>query len=314
MAMDENDKARAGTLPLDPFEDTSPLGEDGNPEAPAKVLETRGVADIFAPLPPLAWRIEGLKIAPGAPAAICGYGYSGKSLFAQEIALCIASGKPVFGLFSVKRGRALHLDYEQGFRVTADRYQRLARAKGIDPSSLTDSLRLAVFPDSYLPGSADVLERTIDGFDFAIIDSLRASAPTLDENSSDVRQAIDPLARVSERTGATILFIHHGRKDTKENKGSGKQSMRGSSAIFDAFATVYMLSGEKGKPVKVTHEKCRHTGREIDDFRFEMTDAKDGGLTLTHLEKEQPATDAPANGTKAPALPAGRPDPYKDLG
>jgi hypothetical protein len=272
-------------------------------------IATVGVAEIFAPLPPLEWRIAGLKIAPAVTIALCGYGYSGKSLFAQELAISVASGKPVFGLFPVNSGPTLHLDYEQGRRITSERYQRQARAKGIDPAELADSLRLAVLPDVTMPGGVDRFRRTIEGFALVVIDSLRAVAPDLDENSSEMRRAIDPLGKIAEETGASIVVVHHGRKDDPTRKGSAKQSMRGSSAIFDAFSSVYMMSGEKGEPVEVKHEKCRMSGVEIDDFRIEIEDVNeraDGsgdprwGLRLRHLGAEEwkrrEASKRPANG------------------
>lgn len=97
--MDENDKARAGALPGNPFEDTVPLGEDGNPNArvrkkrapkrdddkeeSAKLAERvvalvkeratlfhdqqgTAYAVVDAPLKPIAWVVEGLALAPGA--------------------------------------------------------------------------------------------------------------------------------------------------------------------------------------------------------------------------------------------------------
>jgi hypothetical protein len=119
-------------------------------KAPTKIPHV-GVEDIFALLGPIPWVCEGLKMARGArPYMIGGYGYSGKTMVAQHMALCVAAGKPIFGEFSVERGRVLHLDYEQGGYLSKERYQRLARGMGIKPADLGDLLRLAVFPSTKL--------------------------------------------------------------------------------------------------------------------------------------------------------------------
>ena len=71
------------------------VGDDDG-EADALIDEneitTIGVSDIFAPLAPIEWCIEGLALAPGAAACLAGYGFAGKTLTAQEIAVSKASG------------------------------------------------------------------------------------------------------------------------------------------------------------------------------------------------------------------------------
>ena len=111
---DVNERHQAGEMP-DAFSDTDPMSVPDGSAAPA-TLPTIGVDEIFAPLPPIPWLVQALRLAPGAPVVLAGYGFSGKTLLAQEIALCVASGKPVFGLFTCRMGRALHLDFEQGQR------------------------------------------------------------------------------------------------------------------------------------------------------------------------------------------------------
>ncbi len=263
----------------------------------APVMATIGVAEIFEPLPALPWLVRELQLAPGAPAVVAGYGFSGKTLLAQELAICVASEKRLFDNFTVRKGRSLHIDLEQGRRVTSERYQRLARAKNIDPRDLGDRLRLAVLPPFSLDasGAEGLYHRAIDGFDFVAIDSLRAACPSADENASDIRKHLDILTRISEKTNATILFIHHSRKPSAESAGAGmmdRMMMRGSGAIFDACSSVFIMGGEKGDPSRVSHQKCRHYGTTIDDFGFWVKDVPGNGnprdgLKLEHLRAEQ---------------------------
>lgn len=282
-------RAQAGPMPAAAAE---PSGDDGDverdairDEAPAPTEEEvkpprvsaftkLSALDIFAPLPPVPWLVEKLDICPGAPAMFAGYGYSRKTIAAQALALSIAAGRRVWGEFDARRGKTLHLDYEQGARLTRERYQRLARALDITPDDIAEMLDLVVLPQLYLDSAtaADVLARECEGYDLVIIDSFRAAAPSADENSSDVRRHLDVLTRVSELTGVTPLLIHHARKPSKEQSGDARMALRGSSGIFDACSSILVFSAEKGEPTRVQHEKARTSGVAHEDFYIDTVD------------------------------------------
>lgn len=119
-----------------------------------------------------------------------------------------------------------------------------------------------------------------------LIDSLRAAAPTTDENSSDARRPLDMLTRVSERTAAAFIVIHHARKPNATQAGGAKMAVRGSGALYDACGSVVVFEAEKGKPTRVTHEKARTSGILTEDFELEISDVPDGanpraGLLVT---------------------------------
>lgn len=269
-----------------------PANDD--PEVPR--IEHKGIDEIFAPLPPMTWLVEQLRIAPGAPAMIAGYGFSMKSLLAQDLAVSVAAGAQLLdgggSTHKCKQGKVLHIDHEQGFRLTAERYQRLVRGKELTPEHLGDRLCLAVHPSVRLdsPGVEDVYRRTIEGFDLVIVDSLAASTPTLEENASEIRGPLDKLARLSEETGVTFLIVHHGRKGKPDDRGA--QSIRGSSAIFDACATVFLMGrdndDDKESAVRVKHHKCRHLGVPLPDFGVRAEDVNGrAGLVLRHEDRAQ---------------------------
>ena len=274
---------------------------------PPSIIEHVGADAIFAPLPPVPWLCEGLRLAPGGVACLAGYGFSGKTVAAQSLALSVATGRDVFGVYRCKRGRVLHLDYEQGHRLTFDRYQRLARGMGVTLADIDDRLRVAVFPTIYLdsPHAPDVFARTLEGFDLVIVDSQRAAAPTVDENSSEVRKVIDLLARAGDKTGTLPAFLHHARKPSEGQQGGAKAAIRGSSAIYDACASVFVLTADKGEPTRVSHEKDRFYGVLISDFGIRFEDVEVGGdpragFRVVHLDREQ--FDARPSGTSGAAL------------
>lgn len=253
------------------------------------------VSELAKALPPVPWVCEPLGLAPGAISLVAGYGYSRKTMAMQSLGLSVAAGKPIWGLFSARRGPFVHLDYEQGRRLTQERYQRLARGMGFELADLAPgALRVGCMPRIYLDEKEtfDSLVRLVDGAAFVLVDSLRAAFPHADENSSEVRSYLDVLSRVSERTGAAFAVIHHARKPQQGNDTGATFAIRGSSALFDACQSVYVFIGEKNTPTTVHHQKDRIRGACLDDFGLDGVDVPDGhdprwGLRVVHLESSQ---------------------------
>lgn len=279
-----------------------------DPDAPIPFRRGRTISvidaeEIAKPLPEIHYLIDALGLAAGPPSCFSGYGYSRKTLALQDMALSVASGKKLWGAFTVRKGRAIHFDYEQGHRTTCERYQRFARGAGIDLSALGSRLTLANLPEVYLDdeNAAESYTRACDGFDLAIIDSFRAACPRADENKSDIRKHLDKLARVSSKTGTCFALILHAGKPPQQQgiPGIGEDApaahysgLRGSSALFDGMNSVFILHGEKNKPTRVQHQKDRTRGKVLPDFGLNSEDVlvdgnPMGGLRMVHIEKEQ---------------------------
>lgn len=276
------------------------LSAIGAPEVKFATLDGEAIA---APLPKTHALIPSLDIGSGAPSLIAGYGYSRKTIAAQAMALSVADGRPLWGSRHIATpGPVVHLDFEQGERLTRDRYQRLARGMGVELAGLGPKLRLASLPRTKLtdPGAEGELERLLDGCALCIIDSLRAAAPTLDENSSEVRRVLDSMAAVSDRTRCAVVFIAHARKPSHDQPNGNRTAIRGSGAIYDACSSVMVFVAEKGEPTTVSHEKARGTGVLADDFLLDVEDiGNDGdpkwGLRVVEsgvaIENFDPVTD-----------------------
>jgi hypothetical protein len=234
------------------------------PDKPASVVPPSPVqfswikgGEVFAPLPPVLWVVSGIFLCPGRPFELVGYGYSGKTVAGMSLLLSVATGLPVWGKYSCKKGLALHFDHEVGKRGTLGRYQRLAYTDGITPDMVEDRLRICCLPDFRLtdPDAEDKLKRECKGASVAMIDSFRAVlGGGMDENASDARLPIDKLLRVSEATACSFILLHHSGKGSKETEA--KMAGRGSSAIFDAAGTVLKLQAEKHKEPHVTVSKA----------------------------------------------------------
>jgi hypothetical protein len=303
-------------------ESLTAAGGAGKSDAFGKILT---LDDIAAPILPVNWLCEALNIAPGPPTLFAGYGGLGKSMLVQTLIVCAASGRPLFQSMPIRQSRVLHFDFEQGARLTRTRYQRIAADLGMRGDELSRSLDILSPPTVNLEtsGIEEGLTVMCQGYDLVVIDSLRASVPAIDENSSEMRKPLDMLFRVSERTGCVFIVIHHARKADKESKGN--QEMRGSSAINDGSQTVIMLEaapmkdgkpafqgfnvspgkirdGKKFQPFGVAIEDVPIEGVPFDALRLHIVDAD---KRTTELQAELEAGDDAIVLSKITTAPAG---------
>lgn len=252
-------------------------------------------ASIFEPLPPVEWLCRGILIAPGAPTIAAGYGYSGKSVATAALALSVATGRKLWGRYDVRRGRVMHLDYEQGRRLTLERYQRMAYAGAVDPSELPiGQLEIGILPSRGLDKVGD-LSKFGEGRALVVVDSWRASHPSVDENSSEVRSTLDRMGLASERTRCVFLFLHHSRKDSKDAGGGSAQGIRGSSGFYDGCQTVFTFRGMpaegKDNVVSLKLEKDRLTGVRDLELEVVIQDTDDGkGLRVIARDGKKSST------------------------
>lgn len=245
--------------------------------APANVRSFVFETSILDPLGPKNYLIPELNIGPGHPVGFFAYSWSGKSIIVQDLVLSVATGTPVFGQFLCKRGSTVrHIDHEQGRHETLDRYQRLARARGITAKQIDGRIGVVSLPQIFLnsKGAEDAYKRAFDKIDLGYIDSLGASQPGVKENESAFAEGLYMLGRVSQATGTTILIVGHtGKSDLSPDKNpDGRVSPRGTSAIIGACSTAFALSGGKGEPKLVNMIKGRSLGgAQVEDFYLDLS-------------------------------------------
>jgi hypothetical protein len=245
------------------------LAEDG---PRVSILDGAAIAKELPPLEYLCGPL-GMTAGSGPPHMIAGYGFSGKTVAIQSMAVSLAAGRSIWGCYTATPRRVLHVDLEQGERLSRRRYQRLALAMNIDLAELGDSLALSVMPGlTFCAGDMSAWERLMTGRDFMVVDSLRVAQPGAEENSSAFREGLDMLGELSKRTGCRPSVIHHARKAGDDKPQGGAQSIRGSSAILDACDAVYVFSASKGEPVSVESVKTREHGEPPPEFALVISD------------------------------------------
>lgn len=215
-----------------------------------KIPKIHLAKEALLPQPPIDWIVENF-IASNCLAVAAGDGGSGKSFSLQDLGVCVASGKNWLSSMTTKQVPVLFIDEESGL-IRFNR--RLSMVMGAHSSN--DSLPLfytcyAGF-DFYksLLSSLNVLEKLIKdtGCGLVVIDALMDVIPGADENSTkDLTPFLNGLKTVIEKTGASIIVIHH------LNKNGG---YRGSSSIKGAVDLLLSVK-KKGNLITFESEKNR---------------------------------------------------------
>jgi hypothetical protein len=255
--------------------------------------------ELAEPLPPIDWGCYGLRLTCGAHTVAAGNSYSGKSLAWSDVALSFASGTAAWGTYSCERGRARLIDYDgQGRRISQERLQRLARARGIDLKSLGDAIGYCRRPGFYLddPEAKDRLCKMLDGVAICIVDSWRGATPNTDEwRRGPVQLVGDRLEEVSTKTGCVIVVIDHNIKPPRENKStrSAMHDVHGTTAKTEIAQSHFVFEGKEGEQIAhVKHVKERVHGQAISPFALRFEDIeRDGdprwGLRVAYVDREE---------------------------
>ena len=196
-----------------------------------------------ANLSPTAYYIKPL-LPVGCKAIIFGLFKSGKSFLAQQIALELAAGKPVLGIFPTTKCKVLYLENEL---PETSLQKRLVKPFGVYKGDFYVARTLAKLNDweGYLE-FREVIEKVepnviiIDCLYSAVVGDISEGVTA---NSSTT--ALDGLLSIVPNS--SMIIIHHQRKQSKEREDAGMEEMLGSIQIAGWADTLIRLipSGEK---------------------------------------------------------------------
>jgi len=179
------------------------------PAAPYRTLPAACLAD---PTAPLRWLLADLFLA-GAAGILGGAPKTGKSFFALELAVAVASGTPAAGRFPVPApGPVLLLAAEDPPAVVVQRLAALAAARAHAFATLP--VDVIVEPGVRLPEGLARLGATVAHRQprLLILDPL-IRLHRADENSApEMAGILDGLRALARATDCAVLLVHHTRK------------------------------------------------------------------------------------------------------
>lgn len=225
---------------------------------PADPWKLQTLADAYTPRPPVEWIVEGLL--PAASLTVC-YGApgAGKSFLLADMALAVATGRPWLppqaGDHATKPRQVtgapvLWVDYDNGQRVTADRFSALGYGHGAPADAplyyvCPDTRLDAGNPQSVAELSARVLATNAR---LVVVDNLGLVSGAADENSADMVNVMDGLKSVVRLTGAAVVVVHHQRKGGAGGQRAG-DALRGHGSIEAHLDAAVLVTRDAGEPV-----------------------------------------------------------------
>lgn len=152
---------------------------------------------------PTSYVVEGFLPADDIHVAVGDSGL-GKTAWAYQLGLCVASGSPFLGM-PVKRGRVLYFDMENGKEAILQVGKSLCKHLGIRsfPKNFLirgdEAMPLAKAAATYKPS-------------LILVDTLRPFQPNAERGNDEMGKFLQDLKTVARKEHSAILLLHHVRK------------------------------------------------------------------------------------------------------
>lgn len=226
----------------------------------AKRFNLIPASGLLATLPPKRdWVIDGF-IPSKIVAAIIAAGGTGKSYFAMHIAVCVASGMPLFGRYQPRS--AAKVVFISGEDDQHELQRRLHKVvAGLSPEArllvnqnlqfidLADSFEL--FTERNSKGEIDitkipelicdqVINQMGSGIGLVIVDPVARFRGGEENLAADATRFVQALQQIRDRLNTSVLCLHHVNKGA--GSGGNQNNARGSSAFIDGVRLVFQLN------------------------------------------------------------------------
>lgn len=239
-------------------------------------------------IPEVEWWVD--KIVPvGGISVISAEAGAYKTWVEYHMAECIVNGKYVFGKFKTyRRGKILICDMENYISIQFDRIQKL----GLQSNDVLFIDQQSLAQDIMLQEEEHVKEFTTfmvkNEVKLVFLDTF-TNFHGLDENKNSDMAKINKALKHIQRHGIDIVYLHHSRKPSKDDKGNKLHTMRGASALAGEVASSLVLSPDHTTDrVIVTHAKSRFA-KEQDPFEIQLKEDPDSGLlTFNYFGSKPP--------------------------
>lgn len=192
----------------------------------------------FADKPPvLDYVLPGML--SGTVGALVSPGGAGKSMFALQVAAQIAGGPDLVGGGSLPTGRVVYLPAEDPVPALLHRLHALGKHLSRDQQQ---AIAEQLYIEPLIGKGADIGTRqwqdylcgVADGSRLLILDTLRRFHAHDENDSGAMAGVIAEMERIADKTGCSVLFLHHSSKAAAlGGQGDIQQASRGSSVLVD---------------------------------------------------------------------------------
>lgn len=221
------------------------------------------------------WIFLGLK--PGAIGLLTATGGTGKSFFAQDLALSVAAGYDYCGLGIRKPGPIMYLSFEEDEDDIMNRGNAIFR-EGLggnipDPemfhvaSMFGEELNLVKKDGTINEDEYEWLKAQSIGMRLVVLDPLYDLHSADENNGSHMKTLMTALKRICRETGCAMLLCQHTNKSSALNKlGDTAEAAKGSITISNSSRLHLTLSplNDKSEDLKLRYSKLNGCARPDD--------------------------------------------------
>lgn len=246
--------------------------------------------------------------AAGKVSAIVGHGYSSKTPFALDLAVCIASGKAAHG-HATKQRRVMYVATE-GARNARRKAQRIARAHGTSLAELAGDLQVVAAPSGFLNAeSIDALLPVLRSEQVGVLflDTYGSALDgNIDRNTAAFSDALKQLGDESDRAGVVFVVLLHTRKDKGGQTSNALHDIDGHNSAGNALQGAVKLSRPNDDDKTLIRVECiRAPDDEIEPFNIRWEDVRDPKATPARFGSAAPDPQwglraSPSDGEAAP--------------
>jgi hypothetical protein len=265
------------------------------------IVPVADVGQVELPPPGFWWQDY---LPAGVITLLGAHGGTGKSMLALMLAVCVATGRPLFGV-ETRLGIVAYFSGEDPAETLRHRLAWICNHLNIDPAELEGRLFLldatitnpVLFAEvtaagrrygetttAYSELRAFVAARAVD---VLIVDN---ASDTFDANEIDrakVRAFMRALARIAQDRAGAVLLLAHVDKGTSRGERSGSEGYSGSTAWHNSARSRLYLAREKDGSLRLEHQKA-NLGRQREPVALEWPH---GGLPQP-LQATQPVVQA----------------------
>lgn len=221
-----------------------------------------------------------------------------KTLFAMEVQAALATGTPAFESSRLRVAApvpTLHISAEDDPRQLVKRFKALLRSHGQTnyPENLYVELHSGFLLDEE-DGLDQIARRCLQyGIRLVVLDCLRRLTVHADKGAGDFAPVAQALLAFRERTGATILLVHHdakgGRRAVSRDELPNLASGGGVFSVADAPIHLRRLNDNR---FRVTPALYKHMGtpdRFVAHAEFQAVGSRDAIRLTEHVSRARPA-------------------------
>ncbi|MCX6701717.1 MAG: AAA family ATPase, partial [Candidatus Zambryskibacteria bacterium] len=235
--------------------------------------------------PPDRWVVDEL-IPEYSITAISGIPGSFKTWITEEVARCISSGEKLFGKFNTNYGPVMFIDKENHLKHIQKRLVQVGFIKSHDVLYIKEDNFLIDKDDDF-----NKLLKTVKKLEpiLVVFDPLVRIHSGNENESKDISKIMGRFRQITNQ-GASVLFVHHHRKENSNYKKSAN-SLRGSSDIFAGIDCLLMVE-KKDDSLIIEQAKLRQQ-QAIEPFTVKIQSNKETGeIKFTYEGEHNPGKTA----------------------